>query len=193
MAKNNYEFKPDREGPDLLSRLTLTRKQRLSLLKWGLYGLVLVLLSVAQDVLLTQVRIFGATTDLVPCAIITVCVLEGAEAGCGFALTASLLYLFSGSAAGVHTVPVLTLLAISAAIFRQSYLQKGFYANLVCVSLATVLYETAMYTVALVLGQLPVERWSLGIITAALSLVTVPVLHPLFAAIGKIGGESWKE
>jgi hypothetical protein len=120
-------------------------------------------------------------------------VLEGAEAGCGFALTASLLFLFSGSTAGVHTVPVLTFLAISASIFRQSYLQKGFSANFLCVCFAMVLYEAAIFTVAMLLGQLPVERWSLGIITAALSLVPVPALHPIFVAIGKIGGESWKE
>ena len=193
MAKKQYEFKPDREGPDLLSRLYLTRKQRKNLLKWGLYVLVLVVLSVVQDVLLSGVRLFGSTTDLVPCAVITICVLEGAEKGAGFALAGSLLLLFSGSSAGFHVVPILTLLAICATIFRQSYLQKGFSATVLCVSLAMPLYEMVIFVIALLLGQTFPARWSVSFVSAVLSVLAVPVLYPILISIGKIGGETWKE
>jgi hypothetical protein len=193
MAKKNYEFKPDKEGPDLLSHLYLTQKQRRNLLKWGLYALVLVVLSVLQDVLLCQVRIFGGTTDLVPCAIFTICILEGAEKGAPFTLAAVLAYLFSGSTAGFHVVPIMTALAICVTIFRQSYLQKGFSATILCAALAMVVYEMAVYLIALVLGQTFPARWSVAFMTAVLSVFIVPVLHPILVSIGKIGGETWKE
>ena len=51
MARKN-EFQPDRPVSGLLSKLYLTRRQRQVILKWSLYGLLLVALSVLQDVLL---------------------------------------------------------------------------------------------------------------------------------------------
>ncbi len=193
MAKKQYEFKPDKEGPDLLSRLYLTQKQRRNLLKWGLYSIVLVLLSVLQDVLLSQVRIFGSTTDLVPCAIFTICILEGAEKGAPFTLGAILAYLFSGSTAGFHVVPIMTFLAIGVTVFRQSYLQKGFSATFLCTALAMLAYEMVVFFIAMMLGQTPPARWSVAFVCAVLSMLLTPVLYPILISIGKIGGETWKE
>ena len=72
MAKRN-EFKPDKPRSGVLSKLFLTQLQRRSLLKWGIYALLLLVLSVVQDVLLCRVRLFGATTELVPCTIFLIC------------------------------------------------------------------------------------------------------------------------
>lgn len=193
MAKNNFEFKPDKEGPDLLSRLSLTRKQRQNLLKWGLYGLILLFLSVLQDVFIPGFASIGIHTDLVPCAIFTICVIEGAESGSGFALAASLAYLFSGAAAGFHTVPILTFIAIGATIFRQSYLQKGFSATVLCVGISMIVYETVIFLIALMLGMTFSARYGVFLMMAVLSSLLAPLLYPIFTAIGKIGGESWKE
>ena len=41
MARKKYEFQPDKQGAGFFSKLYLTRKQRLSLLRWCLYALVL--------------------------------------------------------------------------------------------------------------------------------------------------------
>ena len=193
MAKKNFDFKPDKEGPDLLSRLSLTRKQRQNLLKWTLYGVVLLFLSLLQDVFLPSIEIIHLTTDLVPCAIITICIIEGAETGSGFALASSLVYLFSGSTAGIHTVPVLTFIAIGATIFRQSYLQKGFSATFLCTALAMLAYEMVVFFIAMMLGQTPPARWSVAFVCAVLSMLLTPVLYPILISIGKIGGETWKE
>ena len=111
MAKRN-EFKPDKPRSGFLSKLYLTQLQRRAILKWLRYALVLVGLSVAQDVILCRVRIFGATTDLVPCCILAVCILQGAESGCIFALVGSMLYYFSGSAPGAYCVVLLTALGV---------------------------------------------------------------------------------
>ena len=193
MAKKRYEFKPDREGPDLLSRFTLTQKQQQSLLKWSLYGIVLLLLSVLQDCILYDMRIFGSTTDLVPCAIIAICVLEGATESSTFALAASFLFYATGSSGGVHTIPVLTFCGLGAAIFRQNYLQKGFSATMLCTGVAMVLYELAAFAWALIMAQTYLGRWSVVLIMSGLSTAAVSLLYRIFLAIGKIGGESWKE
>jgi hypothetical protein len=63
MAKKQ-EFRPDKPSATLLSRLTLTPKQQRKLFKWVFYGIFLVLLSVIQDVMLSRVRVSGATTEL---------------------------------------------------------------------------------------------------------------------------------
>ena len=124
--RKQKDFKPDKEGAGLLARLYITQKQRRSVYKWSLYAFLLLVLSVLQDVVLCRVRIFGATTDLVPCAIILICVLEGGEGGAVFALISSLLYVYSGTAPGPYCMVFLVLFALGISIFRQAYLQSGF-------------------------------------------------------------------
>ena len=89
MAKK-YEFKPDKPRSGFLSKLFLTQKQRRALLKWSLYALVLVVTSLFQDVMFSRLNFYGGTTELVPCAIFLVCIMEGVETGGVFALVASL-------------------------------------------------------------------------------------------------------
>lgn len=192
MAKKN-EFKPDKPYSSWLSRLYLTRKQRRTLLKWLLYALVLLVLSVLQDVVLSHLRLFGATTDLVPCGIFMICILEGAQSGSVFALVASLLYLFSGTAPGTYSVALLTFLGIGASIFRQAYLQKGIGAALLCTAAAMLLYQFITFGFGLFLGLTIPARWIGFLTTTVLSLLITPLLYPICLSIGTIGGETWKE
>lgn len=192
MAKKN-EFRPDKPNLGLADWLHLTQKQRRTLLKWVLYGAVLLALSVLQDVIFCHLRIFGASTELVPCALFLICVLEGTQSGSVFALIAALLYLFSGTAPGPYAMVLITVIAIGATIFRQAYLQSGFPAAMLCVSIAMFLYELGVFAIGLFLG-LTIWTRILGFcITAIITLVTAPALYPLLLAIGKIGGEPWKE
>ncbi len=192
MAKK-YEFKPDKPHSSLLSHLLLTGKQRKACLKWGLYALMLLALSILQDVLLCHFRIFGATTELVPCGIFLICLLEGAENGSVFALVSSALYLFSGTAHGPYAMVAITALAIFLCIFRQAFLQQGFSAAMLCCGIAMVVYELVMFVFGLFLQLTTLSRIYGFLITAGLSLIAVPVLYPITKAIGAIGGESWKE
>ena len=192
MAKK-YEFRPDKTGQSFLDKFHLTQYQRKSLLKWLLYALVLLALSVFQDVILSNVRFMGATTDLVPCGIVLICLMEGAESGCVFVLVASLLYLFSGSAPGFYTVPILTALASGVTIFQQSYLHKTFSTLLLCTTVAMFIYELSVFTIGLVVGLTLPDRLTAFCLTAGMSLLAVPVLYPFVRAIGKIGGETWKD
>lgn len=192
MAKK-YEFKPDKPVSGFFSKLHLTAKQRRSLLKWFLYALVLVVLSVLQDVLLSRMDIFGATTELVPCGIFLICLLEGLESGSLFALLAGCLYLFSGSSAGNHVIVLITAIAVLVTYLRQSFLQKGFGAAMLCTAGAMLLYEMTLFFIGLFFGLTLWGRVGVFALTAGLSLLIAPALYPLFLAIGKIGGESWKE
>ena len=190
MAKK-YEFKPDKPISGIWSKLFLTQHQRRSLLKWGLYALLLLILSVLQDVLLCRFRLFGATTELVPCGIFMICLLEGMDNGSGFSLCAACIYLFSGSAAGYYSIAFITILAVLMAAFRQGYLQRGFTTVLLCVAVAMLVYEMLVYCMVLFLGHIQPDNVIGFLMTAALSLPAVPVLYPIFLSIG--GGDSWNE
>ena len=192
MAKK-YEFQPDKPRSSWLSKLYLTKLQRQAILKWFLYGLVLLILSVIQDVILCRFRLNGATTELIPCGIMLICILEGAEQGGLFALIASVLYLFSGTGAGPHVVLLITVLSIVACALRQGYLQKSFSSAMICLIPAVALYELGVFAVALFLGLTRPDRLIGFAITAGLSLLAAPILYPILVSIGSIGGESWKE
>lgn len=192
MAKK-YEFKPDSDRKDLLQRLYMTPQQRKNLLKWVLYALLLIFLSVLQDVFLTHLRVLGATTDLVPCAIFLICVIEGTHSGSIFSLAASTVYLFSINDVGPYIVVFITFLAIIVTAFRQGYLRKGFAAALLCVGAAMVVYELLLFAFALFLHSTVFSRIFGFLLTALMSIVAVPLIYFPAKAINTIGGDAWKE
>ena len=191
--KKRHDFRPDKVNNDILGKLLLTKQQFFRLLRWLLMGAVCLTGLILQDVLISRFHFFGATTDLVPALIFMVCILQGGESGCVFALLASLIYHFSGSAPGAYCIPLITFLAVFAAIFRQAYLRKGFSALMICTGLSLVLYEAGVFAIALFLKQTYSQRFGVFLITAALTLLCLPVLYPILLSIGKIGGETWKE
>lgn len=192
MAKK-YEFKPDKPISGIFSKLFLTQKQRRSVLRWGLYSLVLLVLSVLQDVLLCRFRLFGATTELVPCGIFLICLIEGLERGSIFSLCAACLYLFSGSAPGNYAIVFITALSVGITAFRQSFLQKGFSAAMLCTGAATLVYQLAVFALGLFLGMTTFGRLGSRFVTALLTFAWAPLLYPILNAISTIGGEAWKE
>lgn len=192
MAKN-YEFKPDKPLVSWTSKLHLTKLQRASLLKWGLYALLLLVLSLLQDVVLCRFRLFGATTELVPCAIFIICLLEGSHTGSLFALISSCLYLFSGTPAGAYSMVLITALAIFTTIFRQGYLQEGFAATMLCVVFCMAVYEGATFLIGVLTGLTRIDRFIGFAVTTVLTLLSAPVLYPIVKSIGNLGGEAWRE
>ncbi len=192
MARN-FDFRPDRPHSGFFGKLYLTQKQRKGLLKWVLYALVLLALSLLQDVMLCHLRIFGATTDLIPCGIFLICLLEGSEKGSVFALVSSLVYLFSGFSPGYFCVVCITAIGVGICLFRQGYLQQGFRATLLCMAIALVVYELAVFGIGLFLGLTNFSRLAGFGITTGLTFLTVPALYPLAQAIRTLGGNEWKE
>lgn len=193
MLGRKREFRPDRVGSGLLNKLYLTKRQRRCLLTWLLYTLVLVLLSLIQDVILCQISIYGATTDLVSAGILLLCMMLPTDTCAVFGLTASVIYFFSGSAAGPYSILFLTGIGLLLNIFRYSYLRKSFGSTFVCGAVALALYELLIFVMGLFLGHTHLSRWLAFCITGGLSVAVMPLLYPVFFWIGNIGGESWKE
>lgn len=191
--KKRYEFRPDPNQLPWRTRLFLTKKQRFSLLKWGLYALMMVLLSLTQDVVMSELTLFGGTTDLVPCGILLICLLQSPESGGLFALICSALYVFSGSAQGYYCIVLLTFLSVVLNILRHALLSKRFGSIYVCIILGLFVYELAVFTFGVFLGHTYFSRITVFLMTGLLSVAAIPVLYPLAFFIGKIGGEKWKD
>ena len=189
----NYEFKPDKAPKVLQKLLHLTALQRRQVLQWSLYGLLLVALLVLQDVIMSRVTIGGATTDLVPMAILLITVISDVYAGSLFAIIASTVYEFTGSAPGPYVVAFITVLGIAAAFFRQSWWRRGFRSHALCAGLALLVYELAVYGTGLFLGLTYFSRIGVFVTTWALSFAVMLALYPLIRKIQKIGGEQWRE
>lgn len=192
MAKRKYEFKPDKTQSGLWNKLYLTPTQRLSILRWFLYGLMLLILSVIQDVILCKVSFFGATTDLVPCAIILICVELGADRSALFALIAALLYQFSGTSPGYYVIGLIPVLGVLAAAVRQSVFRKAISSTMLCACTAVLLYELGVFGFGLLFQNTALFRILRFLITAGLSLLSYPILYPITVAIEKIGEKTWK-
>ena len=193
MARRKYEFRPDKLRSTLANKLYLTPKQRKTILRWFLLAVLLVVFSVLQDVILCRFRLFGATTDLVPCAIILSCMLLGANNSALFVLLAALCYQASGTSPGYYVVPLITILAILLSLFRESFLRRAFSSVMLSAGIAVLLYEMLVFAMGLVFGDTRPDRWFVFLITGVLSLITLPVMYPVVKTIAKIGGETWKE
>ena len=188
-----YEFKPDPKVTNYLKRLYMTRLQRLTILKWATFAMTGIVLLVIQDVIMSQIRISGATTDLPVAFILLVGIYEGLENGSVFTLAASLFYWFSGSAPTPICVGVLCVLVILVGLFRQLYWHRSFGSIAMCVSIAIMLYEMSLFVIGLMSGLTILPRLGVFALTGGITCITMLPMYPLVRAISKIGGISWKE
>jgi rod shape-determining protein MreD len=193
MARRKYEFRPDKVKTDFLGKLYLTPQQRKQLLRWLLFAVLLVVASVLQDVVLCRMQIFGATTDLVPLVIILICVQIGADRGAIFALIAAMLYKFSGTAPGYYSMALIPVLALLAAMLRQSYFRRSFGSVFLCVTAAIVLYEMTVLLCGLIFQNTTSQRALRFLFTGLISAATLPILYPITKAIDNIGEKSWTD
>ncbi len=191
--RTHYEFKPDIEGKNLPQLLHMTQLQRRMLLRWALYCAVCILMLVIQDVIMSRIHLFGATTDLAVSAILLIAIMEDSDNGGLFALLASMFYVFSGSAPGPYVIAFITVLALAAAIFRQLYWRRGFTSNVLCAAIAVMVYELSLYATGVFLGLTYFGRIGVFMLTGIYSCIALLPLYPLVRVIGKIGGETWKE
>ena len=192
MAKRKYEFRPDKTQAGLLNKLYMTPQQRLAALRWVLYAILLVVVSVIQDVILCKISIFGATTDLVPCVIILICVELGAEKTAIFSLIAALLYKFSGTSAGYYVIALIPILGLLASVARSSIFRKTLSSTMLCACIALFLYEASVFAFGLLFQNTSLFRGIRFAVTAGLSLLTYPIFYPLITAIERIGEKTWK-
>ena len=193
MSRRKYDFKPDNFRATLASKLYLTPKQRLTILRWFLFVALLVVTSVLQDVILCRFQLFGATTDLVPSVIILSCMIMGANTSAIFVLLAALGYQASGTAPGYYVVPLIVFLSLLLSLFRESFLRKSFSSVMLSAGVAVLVYEMLLFVIGFAFGDTRLDRWMVFLITGGLSVITLPIMYPIVKTIAKIGGEVWKE
>ena len=191
--KRNIEFKPDPKTATWVKTFHLTVQQRLQLAKWALYILTIVLCLVVQDVLMSRIRIFGATTDLTVCAILLITVIEGTDTGSLFVLIASTLYYFSGSAPGAYVIALLSFLGVAAVLLRQLYWHRSKGSIVLCTGIALMLYEIGLFVVGIAIGLTLPSRLIYFLLTGAYSCLALIPLYSIIYKIGSIGGNTWKE
>lgn len=193
MARRNKEFQPDVQRPDTLGKLLMTKKQWQRLLKWLLFSAVCLVGLIVQDVVMSRWRWNGATTDLAVCCIMMVCVLQGAENGCIFALIASIVFFYSGSAPGPYCIPLITIIAVFATLFRQGFLSQGLTTLIICVGLGLLVYEMAIFVIGVFLEHTTWDRALRFLLCALYTVAAIPMIYPMMVGIGKIGGQLWTE
>ena len=116
MFRRKHEFKPDRARHNALSKLYITPKQRLQILKWLLTAAVVIGVSVIQDATLSRFEIFGAKLNLTVVAMLLLCILLDADVGSVFILAGSAVYWFSGSAPGPYVIALLSVIGATSAV-----------------------------------------------------------------------------
>ena len=171
----------------------MTRQQRMTLLKWGTYVMTGVLLLVIQDVIMSEMRISGATTDLPVAFILLVGLYEGLENGSVFTLVAALFYWFSGSAPTPVCVGILCVLNIFIGLFRQMYWHRSKGSILMCTMIALTVYEMSLFFTGLVQDLTIFSRIGSFVLTSIYSCLALIPLYSLIYKIGLIGGNTWKE
>ena len=191
--KQVYEFKPDREETALLKRLYLTRLQRKQILKWGSHAALCVLMLTVQDVIMSQFRFSGATTDLAVCAIFLIGLYEGTENGSLFAFIASMVYLFSGSSPGAQCIALISCTTVVLNLLRQIYWNRSGGSILLCTCTGIVVYEMLNFLFGVFVGSTIWARAGVFALVAVMTCICAFPLYPLVKLISKIGGDTWKE
>jgi len=191
--KDDLDFKPDAKVSTWGKTARLTRLQQLRLAKWALYVLTVVLCLVTQDVLMSRIRILGATTDLAVCAILLITVIEGTEVGSLFVLIASTLYYFTGSAPGAYSIGLMTFLGIAAVIFRQLYWHRSKGSIVLCAGIAMLGYQLGLFVVGIASELTNWSRLGIFLLNGLYSAAAMIPLYTLIHKIGLIGGNTWKE
>lgn len=191
--KNRNEFRPDPTASTWLKTRKLTRQQKLRLLKWVLYALIVMMCLVIQDVIMSQFRLFGATTDLAVGAIVLITVIEGTEVGSLFVLIASTLYWFSGSAPTPICIALMTAFGIGATMFRQMFWHRSRGTLTLCACLALTAYELGLFVTGVMQGLTYFGRLPSFLLTSAYTCLVMIPLYTLVNKTGLIGGNTWKE
>ena len=191
--RKDLDFKPDVQKATWAKTTRLTKLQQLRLTRWMLYVLTVIACLVLQDVIMSQISIFGATTDLPVCAILLITVLEGTEIGSIFVLVASVLYYFSGNAPTAFCIGLMTFFGIGTTLFRQMFWHRSKGSIILCAAIALTGYELGLFVVGIVTELTHWGRLPVFVLTAVLSCLMLIPLYSLIYKIGLIGGNTWKE
>ena len=158
-----------------------------------MYVLIVVMCLVVQDVIMSQMRLFGATTDLAAGAILLITVIEGTDVGSLFVFIASILYWFSGSSPTPVSIILLTAFGIGATMFRQMFWHRSRGTLTLCACLALTAYELGLFVTGIMQGLTYFGRLPSFLLTSAYTCLVMIPLYTRVYKTGLIGGNTWKE
>lgn len=152
--------------------------------KWFLYALGLVPVWVLETMILNRVPFPIAHPLLLPAAAVTVAVLEGAWAGCGFGMAVGIIAdaVYPGLPGGM-TVG-LALAGCASGILAQYGVRQSYLGSLLCTAATMILMDfirvaAALFTGSASLGAMvPVALAEIG-----WSLLFTPVVYLIFKPI----------
>lgn len=172
----------------MLDKLYITPKQWLHILRWTLYSLVVLLAMMLQTVVQGNPPLLGVRLDLVPAAIVCVCMREGPERGGLFALLSSLIWCLSGADHGSISIAVLTVIPVLSGLLCRTVLVNRFVPCLLTTLIALFLEQGTVFLLSYFLDGMAGFLFYTKLLPCVfLSLLSQPVIYLLVKRIEKIG------
>lgn len=174
-----------------LQKLRITKRQARSLVKWAVYAALLGVLLVIQGVILSRLPIFGVKLNLIPCYILCVCVVEGADRGGVFALLAGTVWALCGADLGPVSIIVLTIWGLLTGILMERLFRNNIFTCLLCCFGGCLVNETVTFFLLLFLGRVTAFQYvRIALPAVAMSMVGCPIFYYLSRLITRIGGSN---
>ena len=98
-----------------------------------------------------------------------------------------------GSAPGYYSMALIPVLALLAAMLRQSYFRRSFSSVFLCVTAAIVVYEMVIFLCGMIFMNTTAQRALRFLTTGLLSAAVCPIVYPIAKAIDNIGEKSWTD
>ena len=158
--------------------------------KWFFYALGLFLVWVLDAYVLNRITFFGIIPMLLPLAVVSVAVLEGAYAGAGFGLAVGLLWelAYPGGFGGLVFGMTLAGMVVGAA--SQYVLSQNFFSCLLCSAVVLGALDSlqVLWALFIQLDTLDVLL-QVAVPEVLLSLCWTPLVYILFRLIfNRVGG-----
>ena len=172
----------------MLKHFHLTRLQRLAVLRWVLYCLLFLLVLLIEDILLSQLPVFGTKLHPLPLLIICICIREGPERGGLFALLATIFWYLSGADYGNLSVAILPICSIIAAVLCRAVMTVRFVTTLLSCFVISLLNDSVIFAFKMLLSSVSLDQYLPVLLPGVmLSLLAVPLLYLAVKAISRIG------
>lgn len=109
------------------------------LLKWFWYAVAVIPVWLAEDLIFSRFSFFGITPLLLPMAVVTVAVLEGAPGGAGFGLAVGLWWAAALPGPRAGTILLSTLIGLLSGLISQYRLRQSYIGCLFCTAVSLIL------------------------------------------------------
>ena len=158
--------------------------------KWFFYALGLFLVWVLDAYVLNRITFFGIIPMLLPLAVVSVAVLEGAYAGAGFGLAVGLLWELAYPEGFGGLVFGMTLAGMVVGAASQYVLSQNFFSCLLCSAVVLGALDSlqVLWALFIQLDTLDVLL-QVAVPEVLLSLCWTPLVYLLFRLIfNRVGG-----